>query len=280
MVSSDKSSPSKGSSDRESLTRGRRKSLIQRGCSPAVIPRRAGQGGAFVSLIPPDAEHDLATACFLSDTETMRYLKFMTRPSGYTVEDARARREHRDRRQLDKELVNYVIAIRQSQVPAPLLRMVSAREFLPARQIPIDGGHMDMDEPYLVIGCCGLNAIDLDNRCADAGIILDARFWRTGASTEALYLVLKFGFEMLGLHRIGMQTTQDNAGMRGWLEHVAGIRLECIRKEALYLGNDTYADSWDYAMFACDWYASVEKKLRARLEPYQDHAQRRDSFRL
>ncbi|KAJ1736267.1 hypothetical protein LPJ61_000051 [Coemansia biformis] len=195
----------------------------------------------------------------------MRFLRFMMRPSGYTTVDARSRREYRDGCQQAKGLLDYTIAVRRSRIPEPLLQVVSEREFLPPRQISVDGGHINMDEPYLVIGCCGLNDIDLGNRNADAGIIVDARFWRSGASTEALYLTLKFGFELLGLHRIGLQTTEDNVGMRGWLEAVAEIDVECIRKEMLHLGNDTYVDSWDYAIFDHDWFISVMKNLQARI---------------
>ncbi|KAJ2770913.1 hypothetical protein IWQ57_002443, partial [Coemansia nantahalensis] len=179
----------------------------------------------MVTLIPPDEDQDVSMACLLSDTQTMRHLEFMMRPSGYTARDARARRERRAGSQQEKALLDYTIAIRRSRIPESLLAVIGQREFLPPRQIPVDDGCVSMDEPYVVIGCCGLNDIDLGNRHADAGIILDARFWRSGASTDALYQTLRFGFEMLGLHRIGMQTTENNAGMRGWLEAVAEVEV-------------------------------------------------------
>ncbi|KAJ2708445.1 hypothetical protein H4R19_004740, partial [Coemansia spiralis] len=140
----------------------------------------------MITLLPPDEDQDVSMACLLSDTTTMRHLVFMMRPSGYTAQDAKVRREHRAAVQRAKGLLDYTIAIRRSRIPKPLRAMIGEREFLAPRQIPVDGGSVQMDEQYLAIGCCGLNDIDLGNRHADAGIVLDARFWRSGASTEAL----------------------------------------------------------------------------------------------
>ncbi|KAJ2084427.1 hypothetical protein H4R24_000057 [Coemansia sp. RSA 988] len=236
----------------------------RKGCDPDLIPERAGYNGTMIVLIPPDEDQDMTFSCLLSDPETMKFLKYMMRPSGYTKEDASNRRSHRNQQQREKKLLDYAVAIKRSSIPKSLLRMVNDSEFLPPRQIPIDNGYINIDEPYLIIGCCGLNNIDLDNRCSDAGIILDARFWRSGASTEAMFLALRFGFETLCLHRIGIQTTEDNTGMRGWMENVIGNQVECIRKEVLYLGNDEYMDSWDYAMFDHEWYLSIKKELCKR----------------
>ncbi|KAJ2312476.1 hypothetical protein IWW54_002065 [Coemansia sp. RSA 2705] len=238
----------------------------RKGCDPDLIPHRGSISGTLVTLLPPDKDQDPALSRLLSDSETMKYLTFMTRPGGFTKRDAADRRMARDQRQQQqKELVNYTIAIKRSKVPRKLLHSIGDDEYLAAHKVPVDAGEVDMDEPYVVVGCCGLNNIDLGNRCAEAGIILDARFWRSGVSTEALYLTLKFGFETLCLHRIGLQTTEENIGMRGWMERVVGVPVECVRKEVLYLGNDSYRDSWDYAVFDHQWYLSVEKSLRARV---------------
>ncbi|KAJ2672196.1 hypothetical protein IWW42_002922 [Coemansia sp. RSA 1085] len=244
----------------------------KKGCDPDLIPQLAGVDGSLVTLIPPDKDHDVAMSRLLSDIETMKYLKFMTRTGGFTKKDAAARRVDRDERQQQKkELVNYTVVIKRSRIPQGILQNVGDDEFLPAREIPIDGGSINLNESYVVIGCCGLNNIDLSNRCSEAGIILDARFWRSGASSEALYLTLKFGFETLCLHRIALQTTEENLGMRGWMEQVVGVDVECVRKEVLYLGNDEYIDSWDYAIFDHQWYVSVENNLHSRIASRNKH---------
>ncbi|KAJ1965004.1 hypothetical protein GGI12_001064 [Dipsacomyces acuminosporus] len=240
-------------------------------CSPDLIPSRAGVCTDRVILLPPDEDQDIAFSRLLSDQETMRFLKFMTRPGGYTIEQARWRRCVRDEGQLRKELVNYTIAVKKSQVPESLLPKINDHEYLAPRRVPIDNGEIAIDEPYLVVGCCGLSEIDTSNHCAKAGIIVDARFWRYKVSSAALYLTLKFGFEVLNMHRIALETTEDNLGMRGWLENVVGVDVECVRKEVLYLDGVGYIDSWDYAIFDSHWLEYLEQRLQSRIGHTKQH---------
>ncbi|ORX68146.1 hypothetical protein DL89DRAFT_268684 [Linderina pennispora] len=234
-------------------------------CSPDLVPKRAGATSRLVTLIPPDERQDAAMAHLLSDHETMKYLKFMMRPNGYTVEHASWRRRARDEGQLRKELVNYTIVIKKSQLPSELVGKIHADEYLAPETVPVDNGVIEIDEPYLVVGCCGMSEIDASNHCAKAGIIVDSRFWRHKVSSAALYLTLKFGFETLNMHRIALETTENNLGMRGWMENVVGVKVECVRKEVLYTEGIGYQDSWDFAVFDHQWFGGLEKKLRVRL---------------
>ncbi|KAJ1902405.1 hypothetical protein LPJ66_000016 [Kickxella alabastrina] len=231
------------------------------------IPLRWGISSAHVNLLPPDEDQDAAMSRILSDSEAMKFLQFMTKPNGYSPADVAKRRQYRDQSQRNKKLLNFTIALKQSQIPDQLLDKIDQEEFLPPRRIPVDGisGCIDMDESYLVIGCCGLNNIEGYNRCSEAGILLDARFWRSGVSSAAMYLVLKYGFETMHLHRIALLTTEDNIGMRGWLERAVGVSVECVRREVLYLGSGKYLDSWDYAVFDRHWHEHAERKLLSRL---------------
>ncbi len=54
--------------------------------------------------------------------------------------------------------------------------------------------------------------------------------------TEALYICLLVGFEVLGLNRVTFVTTVDNTGMNGLLGTVCG---ECTK-----LSVDTYCAEW------------------------------------
>ncbi|KAI8324871.1 hypothetical protein GQ54DRAFT_295865 [Martensiomyces pterosporus] len=236
-------------------------------CSLDLVPKRAGVVTSLITLLPPDEDQDPAFSRLLSDPETMKFLKFMMRPNGYSEEQAGWRRRARDEGQLRKELVNYTIAIPQTRIPRQLVQKIDQKEYLPPRRVPVDGGEVAMGERYLVVGCCGISELDLSNHCAKAGIIVDARLWRHRVSSAALYLTLKFGFETLNLHRIALETTKDNLGMRGWLENVAGVQVECVRKEVLYLDGAGYIDSWDYAIFDHQWYGYLEQRLRSRVGP-------------
>ncbi|KAI9501801.1 hypothetical protein GGI25_000310 [Coemansia spiralis] len=237
-------------------------------CDPSLIPARAGIVHPVLVLIPPDEDQDPAISRVFSNAENMKYLMFMMRPGGLSLEGARAKRRDRDERQLKKELLNYTIALKRSQIPAHILDSIGSDEFLPPRQIPIDGGCIDMDEPYFIAGCCGLNNVDIMNHSCEAGIIIDRRLWRSGLSSVSLYLTLKHGFETLHMHRIGLVTTGANVGMRGWMENVVGVSVECIRKEALFLGNNTYIDAWNYAMFDHQWHGGIEQRLQERVKKY------------
>ncbi|KAJ2824603.1 hypothetical protein IWW50_003259, partial [Coemansia erecta] len=133
----------------------RRNSILdnsKKGCDPDLIPHRAGVSGSLVTLIPPDKDHDIAMSRLLSDLETMKYLMFMTRIGGFTKKDAAARRAGRDKRQEQKELLNYTIAIKKSLIPRSILHGIGDDEFLPASKIAVDGGDIEIDEPYMIIG--------------------------------------------------------------------------------------------------------------------------------
>ncbi|KAJ2785938.1 hypothetical protein GGI15_001748 [Coemansia interrupta] len=234
----------------------------------SMVPERWGIDSARVVLLPPDADQDRSIARLLSDPTTMQFLPFMTKPSGYTSADAATRRQHRDEIQKKhKQQVNFSIALKRSQIPEPVRGKMHADEFLPARSIPIDNGTIEVDEEYAVVGCCGLSSISGADRGAEAGIILDARFWRSGVSSAALYLTLQYGFEQLGLHRIVLLTTGKNVGMRGWMEKVVGVQVESVRKDVIYLGGGEYLDSWDYAVFDHDWVGHSKRDILARIEP-------------
>ncbi|KAJ2373773.1 hypothetical protein IW150_003455 [Coemansia sp. RSA 2607] len=233
----------------------------------STVPERWGIESAKVVLLPPDEDQDASMARLLSDQATMQYLQFMTKPHGYTPQDAATRRKHRDEIQIKhKQQVNFAIALKRSQIPADVVGSISAEEYLPAKSIAIDGGVVEIDEAYVVVGCCGLSSIGAKDRGAEAGIILDARLWRAGIGSAALYLTLEYGFERLGLHRIVLLTTEANAGMRGWLEKAVGVQVESVRKDVIYLGAGEYLDSWDYAVFDYDWVGHAKRSLLTRIE--------------
>ncbi|KAJ2809598.1 hypothetical protein H4S07_003173 [Coemansia furcata] len=230
-----------------------------------LIPKRHGVADALVMLLPPEEDHDLAMARIFSDPVAMGNLEFKMLPNGYSAEVAAARRLFLDERQEKKERLNYTVVVKKSLVPEHVVDKIDDDEYLPPKRVYIDDGHIDVDEPYIVVGCCGLLNIDAFNRSASAGIIVDARFWRTGISSAALYYSIKFGFNDLKLHRIGIETTEKNAGMRGWTENVLGVHVEGIKKEALYLGNGKFVDSWEYVIFDYQWHGRAEAHLRSKL---------------
>lgn len=114
-------------------------------------------------------------------------------------------------------------------------------------------------------GISGLNRIDLLNSSCHAGLILAEEFHGSGLATVTLYLLFKFAFEELGLHRVVLETGEDNLSMRGWLENVAGIRQEGIMKEAWKDPGDRWTDMLSYAVLDSEWMNTVKKRLVTKI---------------
>lgn len=67
------------------------------------------------------------------------------------------------------------------------------------------------EENKLLIGTCGLYQLDFISRKAELRIkIGEKKYWGTGAGTEAVKLLVKFGFENLNLNRIWLKVIKDN----------------------------------------------------------------------
>jgi ribosomal-protein-alanine N-acetyltransferase len=69
----------------------------------------------------------------------------------------------------------------------------------------------------------------------DLGYSIARPYWRRGIATEALYALMQFGFERLGLHRINVDTRMDNIASVRLMQKLGfrheGVRRECIRNE-------------------------------------------------
>lgn len=112
-----------------------------------------------------------------------------------------------------------------------------------------------------VIGMSGFTVIDIINKNAEIGIIIDKEYWGKNIASEVYYLCLKFAFEELHLHRV---TTEQNNGMRGWLEKVCNIQVEAIIKDIIMLDNK-FISEYVYAMFEEDWNNRIKKILEKRV---------------
>ncbi len=85
-----------------------------------------------------------------------------------------------------------------------------------------------------LIGNCGLQRIDLKNRCAQFGIFIgDKSYWGRGFGTDATRTLLHFGFEQLGLHRVELEVYAFNPRATRAYEK-AGFRRDGTRRQALF----------------------------------------------
>ncbi len=64
---------------------------------------------------------------------------------------------------------------------------------------------------WLPIGTCSFMAMEQIHHSAEAGIFIgDKEYWNQGYGTEAMRLLLKFGFEDLNFHRIWLRVLESN----------------------------------------------------------------------
>lgn len=69
-----------------------------------------------------------------------------------------------------------------------------------------------------VVGQAGFNCWDSDNNSAEVGFDLKRDQWRQGIMTEALSAILSFGFNFMGLNRVGAQVSTYNESSKALLE--------------------------------------------------------------
>jgi RimJ/RimL family protein N-acetyltransferase len=101
-----------------------------------------------------------------------------------------------------------------------------------------------LKEKWQAIGTCQFHNINWRNRNAELGIMIGEKsYWNQGYGTETMRLLLKFGFEVLNLHRIYLQVYEKNAGgIRAYQK--AGFRQEGTFRQALYQHGRYYDIYW------------------------------------
>jgi RimJ/RimL family protein N-acetyltransferase len=85
-----------------------------------------------------------------------------------------------------------------------------------------------------LIGNCGFMDIDHINRTSEAGIFIgNKKFWNKGFGTEALSLLIDYGFKALNFHNIMLKVYEYNKGAIKSYEKI-GFKQIGKRREALH----------------------------------------------
>jgi ribosomal-protein-alanine N-acetyltransferase len=104
-----------------------------------------------------------------------------------------------------------------------------------------------------LIGMVRLGIVAPRFRGADVGYGVRADRWGQGFTSEAVGLVLGFGFEQLGLHRIAAVCDPHNIGSRRVMEKVGMLPEGRLRQDMRSQGR--WRDSLAYAILEDEWRA-------------------------
>ena len=103
-----------------------------------------------------------------------------------------------------------------------------------------------------LIGSCGLHRVSLPNRAAELGILIgDREEQGKGFGSEAIRLLLDYGFGTLGLHRVWLVVYENNdRGIRCYEK--IGFQREGIRREARWSAGRWW-DALEYSILEQEW---------------------------
>jgi GNAT superfamily N-acetyltransferase len=116
-------------------------------------------------------------------------------------------------------------------------------------------------EKSLPIGKINLHGMSSDtrhHRTNDIGILIAPQYRGHGYGSEAVTWLLNWGFEMAGLHRIGLQTASWNSGAIRLWERL-GFHQDGIDREALW-SNGRWFDEVRFSILEHEWRSLVEKQ--------------------
>ena len=108
------------------------------------------------------------------------------------------------------------------------------------------------NESQSVIGECGFHTWNTHHNRAELFYSLrKEEFKRRGFMTEAVPVVLSFGFTVLGLHRVQALVASDNVPSVRLLDRFGFKKEGILRQDYLVDGN--YEDSDCYSLLASEW---------------------------
>lgn len=142
----------------------------------------------------------------------------------------------------------------------------SERQFLAgveqrARSVPRDQYELAVTHPSddTPVGTCRIGVTSRAHRSGDIGYGLRRDQWGRGIATEAVSVLVRFGFDQLGLHRIEAVHEPDNL-RSGRLLRRLGFQPEGLIREHLVTA-DGWRDSVRYALLATDRQAPGRRRV-------------------
>jgi ribosomal-protein-alanine N-acetyltransferase len=171
---------------------------------PSRIPELLTARLRLRATLPGDAAAILAV---LGDPEVTRYHNV---PTLTTLTDARALLGQLDQRYATRDTIRWAI---------------------------------ELVEPSEVIGTVGLLRFDFEHGHAEVGYEIARRWWGRGLAPEAAAAVIRYGFAVLGLHRIEAGVLPGNVASVRVLQKL-GFLEEGTRRDYLRFGGRFHTFRW------------------------------------
>ncbi|MGE5500210.1 MAG: GNAT family N-acetyltransferase [Syntrophothermus sp.] len=112
----------------------------------------------------------------------------------------------------------------------------------------------------IIIGGCGLNRLDKENRMANLGYWVRSGYTCRGAASSAAHLLLEFGFTDLELNRIEIIAACDNIPSQKVAEKAGACREGILRSRILLHGH--LHDAVLFSMLLPDWRLIESRKVQ------------------
>lgn len=94
-------------------------------------------------------------------------------------------------------------------------------------------------------GVCTLNFWKKEHRKAETGYWIFPQYWRKGIVSEALQIILDYGFTEMNLHRISAEVEDDNTASKAVLKKLGflheGTMIACEINEDRFINLEIYA---------------------------------------
>lgn len=105
---------------------------------------------------------------------------------------------------------------------------------------------------WVTVGTCGFDKVDWRSRSGEVGIFIgEKRYWNLGVGTEAMRLLLFYGFGTLNLNRISLRVFANNPRAIHVYEKIGFAQEGCLR-QAEYK-NGAYLDVICMAILRSEW---------------------------
>lgn len=110
----------------------------------------------------------------------------------------------------------------------------------------------------VLAGVCGFHDYNSMHHRAEAGLWVAKEHWKKGFGSEAISLLVDFGFRTLKLHRVRYEHIVQNKGSKGIAEKV-GFKKEGLVRDFLFKRGE-YWNVFTYGLLESEWKKKFSKK--------------------